>query len=215
MSAAPWRVNDGNWNIGLLVKDGYRWPFADRGDSQSFEYTTTERVDKSQLPRRTSMSARATGYGVAYLTEIGDLEDTGDGVWEQQCTYSSVPVKRIEGASINYTLQLWRATIGDAQEHGFFYNVNFELAELTFTYSAEIEYEYFAFNRPLALLKPRVALIFERMWYIGSVPPTQSRVVAEDSEVTLYKGKIYCRRTPYITINQIRPVTKAASGWAV
>lgn len=210
--SAPWRVDDGNWSNGLLVKTSYRWPFADRGDATSFEYVTTERVDKSQLPRRQSMDARLTGYGVAYLTEIGDLEDSGDGVWEQQCVYSSVPENRIEGASINYTLQLWRATIGDAQENGFFYNVNFELAELTFTVSAEIVYEYFANTRPQPLLKPRVALVFERLYSFGSVPPGVSRVVAEDSEVTLYKGKIYCRRTPVVIITAGRTVNRPTGG---
>lgn len=204
----PWRVNDGNWVNPLVVKDGYRFPFSDRGDTGSFEYVQVEHFDKSLLPRRASMTAIRTGYGTAYLTEVGDLEDQGDGIFEQQCVFSSVPNTRVEGASLNYTLQLKRATIGDAQEHGFLYPVNFELAELTFTVSAEIQYEYFAFIRPQPLLKPRLALVFEAMYSIGGLPPSAGRVAAEDSEVTLYKGKIYCRRTPFVIITPKKAVSK-------
>lgn len=203
---APFRVDDGNWKIAKTIKDGFRFPFFDRGDGRTFEYIRRQSFDRNFPPNQNVMDAVQTIGGIAYLVERGDWEDQGFGIYEQENVYTSIPATRSEGASINYTLQLKRATIGDAMDHGFFYNVNFELAELTFTCSAEIVYEYFASTRPQPILKPRLELVFEAMYSIGGLPPTSGRVAAEDSEVTLYKGRIYQRRTPYVTITPRKPV---------
>lgn len=202
----PFRVNDGDWRVAKTIKDEYRFPFFDRGDGRTFEYIRRQSFDRDFPPNQNVMDAVRTVGGIAYLVERGAWEDQGFGIYEQENVYSSIPAMRVEGASINYTLQLKRATIGDAMEHGFPYSVNFELAELNFTCSADIVYEYFANTKPQPILKPRLELVFEAMYSIGGLPPEQGRVAAEDSDVSLYKGRIYCRRTPYVTITPRKAV---------
>lgn len=200
----PFRVNDGDFTIPLVIKDGYSFPFFDRGDPVSFEYRKTEHFDKGSIPRRPNvMDAIKTAFGAAYLVELGDLDDQGDGIFEQQSTWASIPATRTESGTICYTAQYTQAS-RDGQG-GNFYPVNFDIAEVTFPITADILFEYFANTKPEPFIKSRLISIFSLVYSIGGPPPPQGRTVAEDSDVTLYKGRIYCRRTPLVQVPTTKP----------
>jgi hypothetical protein len=77
------------------------------------------------------------------------------------------------------------------------------LEETTITVSAQFQYEYFLFNAPQPLLKSRAFIMFGKLYTINGQPVIGQRVVAEDSEVTIYESQIFQRKTPYVNVGAI------------
>lgn len=183
---APFRVDDGNFNIPLIVKSGYRFPFSERGDTYSFEYVIRQRFDKSVIRRSPSMTPLTTALGVAYLVSVGDLEDDGDGLFAQELVYACVPSTRTESAGMVYSQQI---------------RSGFTAYNLTFPTSVEVVYDY-----GIGILEKIVApryFVGGQLLYRGDRPPALiGKIPVEDSEVTLYKGNIYQRKTCYFQIEQ-------------
>lgn len=206
----PWRVNDGNFLQPLLISDNAEtYPFFERGDPTAFEKTFRYSMDRSVFLDKPLMDPINTIRGTIYLVAKGDREDVGNGLIEQDLNYASVPATRTEPASVAFTRQWWRAATGGTQEHGYVYDVNYEIAEQTFTMSGEIVYEYFRDEIPAPLIHPRAFLLWETLQSIGGTPSRSGRIVAEDSVVSIYKGRIYERATPYVKIQPTAPVRSA------
>lgn len=184
--SAPFRVDDGNFKIPLLVKDGYRFPFSDKGDAASFEWVAKYSFDKSVTPRYRSMQALNKAYGTCYLVAIGDLDDRGEGLFEQELVYASLPVSRQEATGLAYTQQIVGTLSGSPV-----------INEVTYNTSAYVLYEYFI-GRPAPLRRAQFLFLSGNLVSIGGKPPVQGITAAQDSEISLYKGQIYQRRTMYV-----------------
>lgn len=200
--SVPTQISDGDWRRLIPMEGGkIEFPFSDKGDNESFVETLKYRMDRGAFRPRTSMTQTRCTLGTGYLVRQGDPHDVGCNLLEWEDRFAMVPNKRTEYGSFNYTAQ-WFATVIEANvdPSKYFYNVNYDIEEQTFTVSAEFEYEYFATTPPSALIKPRVFLLFGRMYNIGGTPVIGNRLVAEDSTVTIWEGKIYERRTPYVKL---------------
>lgn len=198
----PSQIDDGNWKTRQPMSTDYSIPFSDVGDNDTFKAKVTYRQDKLSYRALPSMSVLSTPYGPAYLTKAGDTKDIGCGLYEFVDQFSSVPVKRTEYGSFTYTLQFYES-VGESNvdPSKYFYTVTFDLEEQTFSTPCEIVYEY-SINSPLTpLLKPRLIMLFGRLYFVGGIPLRGTKQVAEDSQVKIYEGRIFERRTIYVNVN--------------
>lgn len=179
-------IDDGDFTTTTAFKHDIRFPFSDRNDFVSFEYVVSYQVDKNHFVSLPSMSAQSTPRGTAYFVEQGDVRDVGDNLVEFDRVFASIPRNRIESASIVYTQQWW-AVSGDP-----------EIVEASYTLNGRIVYEYFTYVPP-ALIRPRVILVSNTYLFVGTpVQSSNALVIAEDSDVRIYKAGIYQRATSYV-----------------
>lgn len=197
--------DNGSGNLGWNVIQPYSqepdFPFSDKGDNTSFDMYQRYKIDKTAYRPRASMSTAAFTFGTAYLTKLGRPRDIGNGIYDVEDKFSSLPANRTEYGSFPFTQQ-WYDTIvnTNADPTKYFYDVTWDTTEQTFTVKAEIDYEYFLFTPPAPLIKSRVFFIFSRLFYLQGLPQVGTREIAEDSNVSIYAGKIFCRRTPYVLL---------------
>ena len=201
-------INDGDWGLRIPMNVDFEFPFSDKGDNTTFRAAVKFRMDKGAYRPAAQMSVFNFTLGQAYLTRLGSQSDLGCNICEFTDTYSSVPATRTEYGTYAYTQQWWTA-IGDSgvDPDKYFYTVNFDIEEQTFTVAADVVYEYFPNTPPPPLIKPRVFLLFGFLQTIGGTPTIGQRIIAEDSTVEIYEGKIFCRRTIYARTRQATPVT--------
>lgn len=201
----PQQISDGNWSLLQRSEGGdFEFPFSDRGDHVTWKQRLHYKIDRNfyNNTKRQPMTVVTTELGQGYLTKLGSPRDCGCNLVEWEDTISSLPITRIEPGSFSYTLQWWRAaTSTDVDPSKYFYDVNFDIEEQTFTVAAEYEYEYFLNTQPAPLIKPRVFLLFGFLQSIGGTPVLGNRLVAEDSAINIYEGRIFERRTPYVKLN--------------
>ncbi len=206
--SVPHVINDGNWNtLTPMSGDSIEFPFSDKGDNVTFKATIPYRQDKDAYRPRATMSVLRHALGTCYLTKLGTPRDIGNNIYEFEDEFSSVPIKRIEQGSLPYVRQWATENITESGS-------SLQIDEVPFTLSAEFEFEYFRDKQPEPLIRPRVINIVGRPYAIGGFglqfslvgAPGNNRVVAEDSEVKIYEGRIYERRTPYIRLQPLRDV---------
>lgn len=194
----------GNWGVIDPYDNAPSFPFSDRADFTTFTIAQRYMIDKVAYRPRNPMTVASFFQGLAYLTKLGTPRDVGNGIYDVEDTFSSVPIKRTEYGSYSYQQQ-WYEAIGDtdADPSKYFYNVTFDVAEQSFTVKANFVYEYFLNVVPQPLRKPRVFFIFGKLYYDpgGGLPYTGNTIIADDSTVSIYAGKIYERKTPYVLIN--------------
>ncbi len=210
----PAYIDDGDFSVPKQNgANSFSLPFFSRGDGKSFEVRQRWRVASASFKAPTLMQKKtftagsgfnstgqlqllAGSLGVSYLVECSDPDDVGNGLVEYAVTYASLPKTRKEGTSIVYPMQ-FLSTSG---------NYDFttpppapEVAELQYPMAAEVEYTY-TINRPPPLLAPRVEVLFGRVFNFNSWGVFQlgQRVLAQDAEITLYKGTMYQQRAIYI-----------------
>lgn len=200
--ASPRQIDDGDWSVksqvGIAVPS---YPLFSRGDGGAWQARATFQQDIDSYLRPSLMSRRTIGgLGLGYLVDVGDATDTGCGIMEWDEIYCSLPSTRTEPMAYPHVIQYWRTKISGGDDK-YFYNVTHDIEEIAFTMGGYMEYEYFVNTRPKPLIKNRVFLIYEKMYKIGS--PSQSpsgTMVADDSSITTYMGRIYERATPYILL---------------
>lgn len=201
----PSIINDGDWSALSLMSVEYDFPFSEVGDNITFQAYAVFRMDKLAYRARSAMSLYSFPLGTAYLTKLGRPSDIGNGLYEFTDVYSMIPQQRTEYGSFTYTLQFSEsAGTSNVDPSKYFYDVTYDLEESTFTVAAQFLYEYFAFSAPSPVLKARAFMLFGKLYFIGGGPILSgSRIVAEDSQVTIWQGKIWQRRTPYVSINPV------------
>ena len=204
--AVPNQINDGDWNLLQRSEGGdFEFPFSDRGDFQTFQQRLHYKIDRNAYMargHRQPMSVIRTELGIAYLTKLGKPRDCGCNLVEWEDEISSLPATRIEPGTFAYTYQWWRAaTSSNVNPAKYFYDVNFDIEEQTFTVLAHFKYEYFLNAEPQPLIKPRVFLRFGILQSIGGTPILGNELVAEDSQVSIYACRIYERRTAFVKVN--------------
>lgn len=181
----PIYFNDGDYKVERQVGAPIlKRPFFDKGDSVSFEYVYTYRVDHRYDKPVKSMQKLKTQLGDAYLVEESDRTEIGNGIVEFQRTYASVPQPRVEYGTINFSRQQ---------------TINNKLIETQETVPAFIHYTFSL--KPIKQIDaPRAVdidgILFGKAGFGNFVPG--KLVLAEDSEVGTYKGKIFYRRAVYI-----------------
>lgn len=205
----PRQISDGNWNLLERSEGGsITFPFSDKGDNQTWRQQLHYKMDRQAYRPRQTMSRVQGDLGLGYLTKLGDLRDAGCNLVEFEDTICSLPVTRTEPGTFNYTIQWWRATADtNVDPSKYFYNVNFDIEEQTFTVDADYKYEYFLNTRPPPLIKPRVFLLYGFLQEIGGTPISNNQIVGEDSSVTIYESRIFERRTPFVKVVRGNPVT--------
>lgn len=188
----PKFIDDGSFTS--AVQDGpdrWRYPFFDRGDQASFECLRSFVIREDQYSAPALMIGFITRLGLAYLVEEGETQDVEGGLVRVQRTLASVPQTRDEPATYVQTIQHARTVD----------SVN-EIVETTATVSATVRYEY-GLNPFRPLIAPKVSLVFGEFVYRGGLTGTnkpRDTDPLEDSEVGIYKGRIYYRRTIYLNI---------------
>ncbi len=194
-------INDGNWNIRTPMSVEYEFPFSEVGDDTTFKALATYRLDKTAFRPLASMSIVRFDLGNAYLTKNGNPRDIGCGLYEFTDVFSAVPAARTEYGTYTYTYQAWRAVTADNLDPTkYFYDVTQDLEETTFTVPAAFQFEYFLNTPPNPLLKSRMFMQFGKLLSVNGAPINGNLVVADDSTVSIYGGKIYERKTPYVRI---------------
>lgn len=198
----PKEINDGDWTALQRSEGGsITFPFSDKGDNVSWQQQLHYKIDRQSYRPRAKMTQVQGDLGQGYLTKLGDIRDTSCGLVEWEDTISALPVTRIESGTFPYTYQWWRAASEtNVNPSKYFYNVTFDIEEQTFTVDADYVFEYFLL-KPQPLIKPRVFLRFGVLLQIGGTPILGSRLVAEDSQVSIWQGGIYERRTPFVKVN--------------
>lgn len=202
----PNYINDGNWDLLERSEGGsIEFPFSDRGDNTTWKQQLHYMMDRDAYlhrGKRAPMTVVRTEMGQGYLTKLGNPRDCGGNLIEWTDTISSLPVTRTEPGTFAYTYQWWKAaTESNVDPSKYFYNVTFDIEEQTFTVDADYTYEYFLNVRPPPLIKPRVFLLFGVLNQIGGTPVLGNRLVAEDSQVSIYESRIFERRTPFVKVN--------------
>jgi hypothetical protein len=191
------QVTDGSYRIAAQTgADEYTLPFSDVGDQISFEVKRIYRVDYNKFVRSKPMSQINSVYGKAYLVEEGPANPIGNGLLEFPRIYASVPQRRVEGSSYVYSVQFLSTNVSYDPETP---TPEPSVTEFPVTLSARIVYEYFI-GRPAPLIAPRVAVIYGTVITFGGWGTLlyNQEYLAEDSEVSIYKGNIYQRRSIYI-----------------
>lgn len=178
MPPVPIRVDDGDYSKVLETAGDISFPFSVRGDGESFEIPVKCNVDKRSFRREAIGTRRNFPQGYAYLVEHGNCADDGNGCYDYTKTYASVPKRRVEGETVTWNLRLVN-TVGSA-------GIESNLSAIA---TADVVYEYFNNSKPDPIIAPR-------FYYIGNFMELK-QVVVQDSEVGLYKGKIYYRKTYY------------------
>lgn len=203
--AVPNFIDDGNWSLLQRSEGGdIEFPFSEVGDNETWKQNLHYKIHRSAYRPRKSMTKVQGDLGFGYLTKLGDLSDCGCGLVEWKDRICSLPSSRIEPGTFSYTLQWWRVTAEtNVDPSKYFYDTNFDIEEQTFTVSADVQYEYFLNIQPPPLIKPRVFLLFGFLQTIGGTPILGNRLVAEDSQVSIYEGRIFERRTVYVKVNNV------------
>jgi len=199
--AVPIIVDDGDFDIPQQNgADEYSLPFFDRGDGVSWEVKRKMRVASASYIRPKLMRKVKTKFGNAYLVEASDPSEAGNALVEWTETFASLPETRTEGGSIAYSVQfLSTQAVYDFADAP----ASPEVSEMPLTLACDFVWEYFL-DRPAPLISPRVAVINGTIFRLGDFGTfiAGNPVVAEDSEVGIYKGGIYYRKTPYVRFPQ-------------
>ncbi len=189
MTAAPAWINDGSF---LVAKQNgateYGFPFADQGDVQSFVASQKWRIDAryfKALPAMSKMPPQVPNLGISYLVSAENPVYIGNGLVEWTREYASVPVTR--------TVPTPNVV------HQFQYLVVSSIGTIGKVTPTETTWEY-----SLTRLEPLTAgfiysggnVIYELQQWANR--PAGSRVLHEDSECGLYRGRIFFRKSVYV-----------------
>lgn len=169
----PYRVDDGNHKILLEIGRDINYPFTTRGDYLSFEYVLKYNIDKESYRGLAGMTRVGFPLGDAYFVDQSEIEDAGFGLCEFTRTFASLPLTRVEGESVSFTLNVGTIIGPLSVVHGY-----------AVTTTASVTYEYFLNTAPPVIRAP--------ILYLGTLP---EEIIVQDSEIGLYKGKIYYRKT--------------------
>jgi hypothetical protein len=187
----PSQVSDGNWSSLIEESRDMSFPFSDKGDFDTFEMTLKYKQAKEAYKKLPSLSTKQFPLGLTYLVQQGSPSDIGNGLWEFSRTFSMLPASRYEGATIAFPLKF----IQTAGVLSF-------LASFSIVTSGEYHYEYFL-TKPPTIIAPRfyvgVVVIPTGFGTFGIASGLPATLIAQDSEVGIYKGGIYYRKTPYIS----------------
>ncbi len=175
MALAPWRLDDGDYSIAKEISRDMSFPFSAVGDNDSFEVKIREEVNKEDFKKLPLMSSRSfPGFGIAYFVDQGDPTDQGSGLYQYDRTWAMTPNTRIEYESASWTMSFITTGLTIAIQSNF--------QALTV---ADATYEYFNNVKPPVLIAPR-------FYFVGQIPDV---IQVQDSEIGIYKGKIYYRKT--------------------
>lgn len=222
--AVPSTVNDGSF--AAAVQQGapkWNYPFFDRGDSTSFECIITYWQDQStysQTPVGTTKTITVPGKGnyTCYAVFESNALDKGNGILEFSITYANLPITRLEGGAMIWSMQADMATY----IYGTFFSnvIEYYFYSISKTWTVQWQFEYFTYL-PSPILSPRVITGnvggIGLYIYIGtqSTPSSPNsiisstsvlntnagqRVAIQDSIVDIYKGNIYYRKTPFLLL---------------
>ncbi len=184
MALCPFRCDDGNYAIAKEISRDISFPFSAVGDNDSFEVKIREEVNKEDFKKLPLMSKRTfAGLGIAYFVTQGDPTDVGSGLYQYDRTWAMTPNTRVEYESASFTLKFLTPQVG--------FTIEADFQALTV---AEATYEYFNNVKPDVIYAPR-------FYFTGFIPEI---VTVQDSEISIYKGKIYQRKTLYANIADIK-----------
>jgi hypothetical protein len=201
------QINDGNWNV--AQQDGpwrYSFPFANRGDDQTFDAIRTMKQSALTYNGPTGqMQSVGTARGTAYMIEASPTRYDDCGVLEWDETFCSVPVKRVEPGSIAYAFQFIYTPVNynAAAANGVIPLPDPpQLGDITKTVPCNITYTY-SLSTFAPIDAPRVVVLFDRFIYYfggwGKLIAGQT-ILAEDATSSIYRGKIYEQKKIQITI---------------
>lgn len=191
----PDQINDGNWRDPFISKVDISYPFSDQGDVISFEASCAILQDKVSY-RTPNLGDQITIPGMngafrGYLVDPGQPSDAGNGLFSFMRVYASIPATRREPTTTAITVPIGLLAGS--------------LINFTYTFAGYVEYEY--------ALQPFQPLIALKVFQIGNITyvirgddqstigiPSAGPMLSDDSEVGIYKGSIYFRRSVYAEI---------------
>ena len=198
--SVPDQINDGDWRKPNFETVDIRYPFSERGDGESYEFTPTFTVDKKSYRRPTIGSELdLRDYNLkGYLVNLGSPKDIGDGLFRVTQTYASVPMNREEDTTIALTIPVLYRSATDGVT-----TVTLESFSRTFSGYNQFEYSLNKFDPEIAF---SMFVIGRRLFIYGGKKPGEYSLpsggpyLSQDSEVGIYKGRIYYRKSTYARI---------------
>lgn len=210
--AVPHTVTDGRYTPAVQIgPDRWNRPFMDQGDGTSFEVMRKYRVDYSTYTPGTIMTPIVTKLGIAYLVSESETQEIGNGLLEFDRVYASIPVQRAVGTSLVYELQV----VNNQVVYNFSETPTApEVAGIPLQRNATEVWDYAINAPPPALEQPYISVVNNRIFTFGNwgqFTPGQ-QVLAADTDSGIYKGRIYYRRSVYITWPNIATQTFSTPG---
>jgi hypothetical protein len=190
----PRYFDDGNFSVPMQNGPSeIIYPFIEVGDDDTSEEIVTFR-QRAQSYRGPNVMSIRNGRRL-----VGDFgtKNIGNGLIEFRRMWTDIPKKRTEKGSIVYPLQITTTTVTEEA-------TTYEISEVPLAMPCDIEYEYSTSNFSIRRA-PRVTVVAGLLVRIGPSSSTVGpRVLAEDSVVTIYKGKIYQRVEKYVNTTYFR-----------
>jgi len=190
-------INDGNWTVATVCGEPkYEYPFADQGDVATYVVTFKMRQDWRNFTALASMTVISTALGNGYLVESETTTPIGQGLVEWERVVANVPASRTRpSGTMSYSLQIL-ITVASVPA------VPYEIEELPLTIDTYTTWDYststFAVVQAPHIFSTCRGLILVNIGSWG-VTTAGDPVLAMDSENSIYRGLIYCRKKTYIT----------------
>lgn len=185
-------VTDGNYRVAMPVgMPIISFPFTERRDNRTFEYEIKYRILASFYRGMQPMTRQKFPQGYAYLTFEGNQQDVGGGIMEFTRIFSALPLPGFELTTIIHS----RQEIIDNR-----------LIETQDTVPGFVKWEYSL--RPIPQIDaPRAVEIAEGVFQtkggFGTFTPGK-QYLAEDTEIGIWKGSIFYRKSVSIVWRAFR-----------
>lgn len=198
----PIYVDSGNFKVAQQIRDWeFDYPFAADGDNSTFIARRTMRVQSGYQTTR-GMYGRLLfrNRGYAYFSDITPLRavDAQSRLVDYDEIWASVPNKRTTYETISYAEQYLIRPIGEDPY----------ILDVVKSTNAATVWEYGL--QPLRQLKaPRLQELAGRIYSLngwGQIEEGAS-VLAEDSQNSIYMGRIYQRKSYYVTYSGFADIT--------
>lgn len=182
----------------------------------------------NRLPIGTTMTINRPGTGstLCYLVDESNTEDVGNGLLSFTRTFASIPVTRLEGGSLSWGMEVGTVLF----LYGFTGSVASRTMVSVRQWPVQWQFEYYlerpypiltprvtqttvdvtdsenityydavytqqSGNNPPIILSDNFLL-----FGLGNLIANGTRIAAQDSTVDIYKGNIFVRKTPFVTL---------------
>lgn len=169
----------------------WEFPFASEGDASAWVATITMRQDARAFRPLAPMSRIKTTRGYGYLVEPENTSNIGQGRVEWKRIVANVPKTRtVPGGLATLNIQIVKSEIGPP--------VTYSVEDVAIPTATETTYEYSL--KPFDVIRaPRVIVYADGLQKVTLGDYREfaagNPVLVQDSELSLYRGLIYCRTT--------------------
>jgi len=169
----------------------WEFPFAHEGDASAWVATITMRQDERRFRPLAPMSRINTVRGIGYLVSAEDTSSIGQGRVEWKRIVANVPKTRtVPGGLATLNVQIVKSEIGPP--------VTNSVEEVAIPTATRLTYEY-SLKEFDIIQAPRAIAYADGLFLVriggDKTYAAGQTILVQDSELSLYRGLIYCRTT--------------------